>query len=167
MPPETATDPGPTLCTPTFRFGRLMVRRASFEEVDRKPRSDGEVRPNPLISSLDIAASILISNDGQQALVTLDVTVRPDLKWQPYRVQVVIAGLFHAQNATAEQFHQFCQRGVPPILFPYVRETVHRLTADGLHGPLRIDPINISELLNRSAWTEEPAADAGALVEST
>jgi preprotein translocase subunit SecB len=79
--------------------------------------------------------------------VTLQVVLLPDLKWQPYHVEVVVAGVFRADRLAPALFDEFCRRAVPSILFPYVRQIVHTLTTDGAFGPVRLNPINIQHLL--------------------
>lgn len=91
--------------------------------------------------------------------MTLAVTVTPDAKWQPYRLEVTVAGAFAGENVTSEQFDQFCRLAVPPILFPYVREIVHHVTMDAPYGAIKIDPINIAEMLNQTAWVQTEMHD--------
>ena len=71
-----------------------------------------------------------------------------------------MSGLFSAENATVEVFAQFCRNSVPPILFPYVREIVHRSTMDAQYGTIKIGPINIQDLISRSVWESETEADS-------
>jgi preprotein translocase subunit SecB len=65
---------------------------------------------------------------------------------------VTVAGIFSGENVTAELLNEFCRTAGPTILFPYVREIVHKLTADGAYGPIRLDPINVQAALATAEW---------------
>lgn len=155
MPPEDATSVVPSEQPPQFRLERFAVRRALFEEVERIPPPEGERRPRRVTLNLQVNTSITMNPESMRAIVMLDVHVMPDLQWQPYRIEVKVSGGFVGENVTIQQFDQFCKIGVPPILFPYVREIVHRLTMDAVFGSVRIDPINIADLVSKSPWVAE------------
>jgi preprotein translocase subunit SecB len=157
MPPETvATDNQEW----RFAFQRLIVRRALFELVERAPLAEGESRPATIDASLQIGASIRINPETLQSVLTLDVKVLPDLKWQPYRVEMLISGVFVGEMGTVEVLGEFSRLSAPAILFPYIREAVHRMTMDAPFGPLRLNPINIQEMLNRGPWAQEETISA-------
>jgi preprotein translocase subunit SecB len=65
---------------------------------------------------------------------------------------VGIAAAFQAENASEAELLAFSRVAAPSILFPYVREMVHRLTSDAPRGQVRINPINVAALLNQSDW---------------
>ena len=158
MSPEDATTITPaTVAAPgRFMLNGFAVRKVVFEEVARVSTEEGEERPARIPTGIHINTAIQMNIESLRAVITLDVEVSPDPKWQPYRISVRLAGAFAAENVTAEQFDQFCRNSVPPILFPYVREIVHRVTIDGAHGLVKIDPINVSELIAKSPWKEQP-----------
>lgn len=135
-----------------FSFQRLMVRKAIFEQVDRAPIAEGETKPKTIQTGLEIGGLIQTNPNAMQGLVTLNVALKPDLKWQPYRIEISVAGFFAAENATEEIWQQFCRSAVPPILFPYVRNLIHVLTVDAAFGLIRLNPINIQDLLS-GIWT--------------
>lgn len=144
-----------------FAFQRLIVRRALFELVERAPIAEGEARPATIDASLQIAANIQINPETLQSVLTLDVKVLPDLKWQPYRLELLISGIFVGEMGTVEVLAEFTRLSAPAILFPYVREAVHRMTMDAPYGQVRLNPINIQEMLNRLPWAhEEPVTDS-------
>ena len=132
-----------------------MVRKAYFEQVERAPRDDGETKPAVLNSEINLTLTSVLNREAPHGQVTLGVVVRPDQKWQPYRIEVVVSGVFAAQNATLELFEEFCQQAVPSILFPYVRQLVHTLTIDGAYGFVRLNPINVQQLMSKS-WEPVP-----------
>lgn len=144
MSPETTAAP------PTFEFVNLSVTKAIYELLAKSPQP-GE-RPPIVNVGLEIGASAQIIKDGTGAFVKLETKITPDPLWQPYRIEVTLGAAFQAKRSTAEDLRAFCQFAAPSILFPYIRETVHRLTADAPHGPVRLNPMNISQLLNQSDW---------------
>ena len=150
--PLEVEEVAPPATIPRFHFEGLGVSKALFEILPTEPAEDGEQRPDRISVELQIGAAIHMNQDAKRAVVTLDIHVMPDRKWQPYRVQITIAGAFTAENATVEQLDQFCRLGVPPILFPYIREKVHHMTLDAPKGPVRLDPVNIAGMLNSTAW---------------
>lgn len=147
MPPSTGATPQ------LFNFDGFVISRAIYEVIERETPDNSAERPERVEVGLQVGAQIRMHPDENKATVVLDFHVTPDRKWQPYRIQVTIAGGFRAVSASREQLEQFCRLGVPSILYPYVRERVHHLTMDAPFGFVRLDPVNISEMLNQSEWT--------------
>lgn len=135
----------------SFLFQRFIVRKAIFEQVPRLPRAEGETKPNTLPGEIDLGVNFASQDDPPHGMVTLSITVRPDLKWQPYRIEVTVSGVFGSKGATPELFELFCRQAVPSILFPYVRTLVHSMTMDASFGPIRLHPMNLSDMLAK-AW---------------
>jgi preprotein translocase subunit SecB len=153
MSPEQEEPTAP----PRYYLERFQISRSVFETILREPIADGETRP-PLVNvGVQMNANILSSTESMRAVVTLEAFIVPDRKWQPYRLEVTITGGFRGENMTAEQFDLFCKLSAPPILFPYIRETVHRQTMDAPFGPVKMDPLNVSQLLNNTPWSEGQA----------
>lgn len=150
----------PEPVAPQFKFERYLVRRVSYEETERLPVEPGEKRPKNKVAKFDISASIRMNQEQLFAEVSLDVHVTPDAKWNPCKIHVVVTGHFRAINVPLEVFDQFCRAGVPPILFPYVREIVHKLTIDSVGGVVRLQPVNLSDMAAQAQW--KVAAESGA-----
>lgn len=144
--------------TATFAFARLIVRKACFEQIDRVQPAPGEERPKQVPASINIGFGVQIGQDGSEGQLTLTVNVAPDPKWHPYKIEVVVSGLFKSKDATSEVFDQFCKFTAPSILFPYVRQVVHSLTMDGVAGPIKLDPVNIERLVANAVQTRKAAA---------
>ena len=159
MPPEEP--PSTPETTARFILNKYMVSRAIFEEVERGPREANEQKPAQLVTAIEISVGV---QDVQltsaptlpAAFVTMTARLRPDLKWQPYRIEVEVRGLFSAENTDKVVFDQFCRQAVPPILLPYVRQIVHQLTVDAAFGPVRIDPLNVAQILDQTKWVQAP-----------
>lgn len=137
-----------------FDFLGFAVQKLSFEHVTRVKPAAGEVAPTAVDYNLTIGAKI--RGLGQRAEVTLGTTVIPDPKWRPYKIEVEVVGRFSTSNGTVEQIQLFCQRAAPPILFPYIREIVHRVSMDGRFGPVRLNPLNVQSMLNQTEWSDVP-----------
>lgn len=152
MPDKVASEP-------SFSFDRYIVRKVVFEQIVRTPPEKDEKKPaiinTPMNVSLAIGPPNAAANKSQ---VTFAVVITPDPKWQPYRVEVVVSGVFGYANTDAETFEKFCKGSVPSILFPYIRQIVQSTSADGAYGPVRINPINIQSLVATN-WPTAEAPD--------
>ena len=153
MSPETESK-----APPTFSLVNIVITKAVYELIGDQEVKIG-ARPAKLEVKLEMIAGVKLfavqTADGADhgALVELDTKIIPTLEWQPYRLEVKIAGMFQTQNGTVEDLKTFCQKAAPSILFPYIRETAHRLTMDAPAGPIRLDPMNIASLLNQNPWS--------------
>lgn len=155
-------EPQPEKNRVSFSFDRLLVRKALFEQIERTPSQEGEKKPSTLEATLDLALSVQLNATRRDGQVTLATVIHPDLKWQPYRLEVTVSGVFGTSDASPELFDEFCRRAVPTILFPYVRQIVHMLTVDAAYGVVRINPINIQQLManNWQRVESDPSASA-------
>ncbi len=151
-PPPDASDSVPAAPAPQFQFVAFAANKISFEHVQRVRPEQGEAKPAQVNYNLVVGAGIKMLPNNQ-AKVSLGLTVTGDPKWLPYKIEVEVVGKFLAVNSTPEQLDQFCRLGAPPILFPYVRDIVHRVSMDGRFGVVRLNPINIQQLLNMTPWT--------------
>lgn len=130
----------------TFTFDRFVVRKARFEEVEQAPGEPGEKRPALLTSHLKLNVQLEQDTEKARARVVLSVIVQPDLKWQPYEIEVVVVGLFREASGDHGLLEQFCMANAPAILFPYARQIIHTLTADAGYGPVRLNPVNLQAI---------------------
>ncbi len=146
-----------------FAFKRLVVRRALYEYLTRAPHAEEESRPTAIEIGLQVGSTVRLNPSVRQGAITIDIKVLPDQRWQPYRVEVHLTAVFAAVNEGAmEQMDEFCRMGGPNIVFPYIREIVHRLTMDAPDGPIRLDPINFSAMVNEGPWQvlDEPKSSS-------
>lgn len=161
MSPEK---PQQELQTATFDFVKFIVRKAVFEQVPRIEPSKDDKRPPQFSGSLTFNVSRRIQPDPPRGMVTLGLVIQPDFKWQPYKLEVTVAALFSSKTASVELFDLFCKTNVPVILFPYVRQIVHTLTADAEYGPVRLSPVNLSAVLanmQEERFDDETAETSG------
>jgi len=129
------------------RFDRVITQLLQFEELTLP---DG-VLPTPAPggrTSVQLRLKVAIStpDDGafDSALVFFDSEIFPDPAHQPYKIRVVLGGVFSHVELPQEEFLDFCRRSGPTIMFPYLRAAVSGLTADAQFGPVRIDPVNLT-----------------------
>jgi preprotein translocase subunit SecB len=145
-----------------FQFTGFAVNRSTFEHLKRVPPALEESKPDEITHNFVVGAGIIGRADNK-AEVRLGITVQPDPKWMPYKVEVEISGQFEmVGGGTPQLFENFCQVIAPTILFPYIREAVHRLTMDGRYGVLRLNPLNIQALLNSAEWKTAPIGEDAA-----
>lgn len=144
---------------PSFSLLQIMVTKAVYEWIGSEELKIG-ARPAKLEVNVEMIAKVKLlsvetaQGPGHGAIVELDCAIKPNMEWQPYRVEVNIAGAFHTIDGTVEDLMNFAQKAAPSILFPYIRETAHRLTMDAPAGVIRLDPMNIAMLLNQNPWSE-------------
>ncbi len=148
-----------------FDFLGFALSKLLFEHLLRVPPEAGETQPSNVNINIVLGAAIGVSQD-QHAQVSMGMTVTPDPKWQPYKIEIEVVGRFRTQNGTPEDLQRFCQRGVPPILFPYMREIIHRVTMDGQYGPVRLNPLNVQSMLNQTDW-HQTVAEAAAEINAS
>ena len=155
---QAAPTTTPSVGVFNFSFDRFVVRKAFFEELPRTKPEQDEKRPPVITTRTTLQVNCLMRND-KRALVTLNASVLPDPKWQPYRIEVSVTGMFSSKDATGETFDQFVRFAAPTILFPYVRQVIQGLTTDAAFGLVRINPINVQDLIVKQ-WLAEQREEA-------
>jgi hypothetical protein len=96
--------------------------------------------------------------DGAErvARLRLIVTIVPDPRLKPYHIVVDALGTFSTRQGTYNQLADFCRGSAPGIMFPQIREIVHRISSYGHYGEVPLDSIDLNQLLNQSPWTAAP-----------
>lgn len=148
----------PEVAVPTFELHGVALNRALFEHLPRIKPEAGEKKPAQMNYNMMLGAGVKFLANGRHE-VSLGITVTPDAKWMPYKIEVEMIGLFSVTSGTEEDLKQFTRLAAPTILFPYVREVISRLTTDGKHGQVRLNPMNVQALLSTSNWVEVPMTD--------
>lgn len=139
--PQTPSDAA------TFGFAGLVVSRLLFQELPKSELAEGESPSHALNATVNIAYGI--DDSGSRAEVRFAISMDPDPREKPYHIELEVVGQFTQKTGSQDAFKAFCQLDAPAILFPYVREIVHRVTQDGRHGAIRMDPINIRRILKK------------------
>ena len=129
-----------------YSFQAVATRRILFQEVEVPPGGLAVLTEGEKINTnMEMELSVSPIEEGKRAHVQLSLKVDPDPKYQPYHIEVSIAGVFATQVPIGEaEFLRFCQVNAPVILWPYARELVNRVTADAIRGPVRLDPVNLA-----------------------
>ena len=166
-PSETPAVAGSNYTLKGLYVSRLLLVELTPPEGGIRIPTPGETRP----IGLNVDATASVSPNGKISQTTMTVVITPEPHVQPYRIEVTLTGVFEGDDSiTTEQMTRFAQIGVPVILFPYVRELVHRVTADGRYGAVRLNPVNVAALLDQARWTQVEqqveTKSAGAMAES-
>lgn len=150
-----ANQPEQPAVSPTFEMHGIALNRALFEHLPRVTPGPDEKKPSQMNYNMMLGAGVKYLTNGRHE-VSLGMTVTPDPKWMPYKIEVEMIGLFSVTAGTEDDLKQFTRLAAPTILFPYVREVISKLTADAKYGPVRLSPMNVQALLNNSNWVEVP-----------
>jgi preprotein translocase subunit SecB len=142
-----------TATPPRFHFRHFAVTRALFQELPKVALQEGE-KPTERLRT-NVTAKAMVGD--KRAEVRFSMTLLPDPHTQPYEIQVEVVGAFSTEDGSDEQLGTFCRVNAPAILFPYMRELVNRISADGRYGPIRLNPVNIAALLKEDDWVSEQA----------
>lgn len=156
MPPKPVSPNAPD-ATAQFGLDRLIIQRVLFEHLERAPGLPDEKQPAAIDMQLTIGGRVDINVEEGRGKVALNVVVRPDPKWQPYRIEVDVIGAFRLISGGPEIFDQFLRTATPPILFPYVREAIDRVTRDAAYGRVLLQPVNVQAMLANWTRVEKPA----------
>ena len=150
--PETV----PSTERPVFHFVRFNLLGLVFQQVPKATAAEGEQPPPqgwPVQLSVNAGIGVSEERVGQ---LRLTISIIPDPRVQPYNIVVDVIGTFSTQNGTLAQMTDFCRLAAPGILFPYVRQIIDRTTTDAPFGVVRLDPVNINQLVNQTPWGEVP-----------
>jgi preprotein translocase subunit SecB len=135
------------------RFARVLTKSVEFAEFNTHVVPSASVETTNVALEMNVSIGRAVQGDNMVAEVTLGVVMTPDPGRQPYRVSIVMAGLFVApEDANDEAFDEFCKRAAPVIIWPYVRALASTITTDGRYGPLRLDPVNLTAFLTKQ-WS--------------
>src|SRR5262245_39906590 len=134
---------------PQFQFAAFWVDSVNFATLPLGERDPGEIKPESQIFQYFFKLGAGINRELLRSQITMEVRLVGDPKWQPYDITVTLTGRFATVEgtATADELDSFTRVNAPIILFPYVREIVHRLTADAQYGIARLHPINLPSIL--------------------
>lgn len=148
---------------PTFSFAGIATRRLVLEERTDVPVVAGRPPANVRVKvKMNLGADIRIMSDRRAGEVLLRLRLEPDPTLQPVFVEVVLSALFRvSEPLEADRIRRFCAVNGIPIMWPYVREVVSRITSDAYHGQIRLDPVNLTPLIQQilSSPIAEPQAE--------
>ncbi|MGH9414739.1 MAG: protein-export chaperone SecB [Terriglobales bacterium] len=119
---------------------------ASFRDLSEV----GEVGQKPGHDGMEIELKQGALDDGRRAVLRVRVRFLPAAL--PYDVAITVAGVFSTADGSPEQLDSFTKVNGPVILFPFIRAAVQSITSDGAYGPLRINPVNLTKLIDPKGW---------------
>ncbi len=126
-----------------FAIQRLYVKDLSFEapsvpqifQQDWKPELHLDINTN----------STTLEKGVYEVVLVLTVTVKSDAK-TAFLVEVKQAGIFSIVGFTDEQLHQTLGSFCPSVLYPYARQVVTDVVAQGGFPQLILAPVNFDAL---------------------
>lgn len=141
---------------------RIVTRKLLFEELPKEGAPVGQ--PG---TQQQLQMQISVTLEPPHVVVTLTVNVKGEPSTRPYALLVELAGEFVALSASPEELLQFGKIVAPTIMFPYVRQLIHQVTADGAYGPLTLQLVNMQAFLAQSEWTGSGTGTAAEAAEPT
>jgi preprotein translocase subunit SecB len=138
-----------------FSFDKLWIARFLFQEVpvpeNESPDEEVKLRVGGGIGLFDHSAE-----------VKLEFWITPNLRKKPYLIELAIVGRFSGKDVTKEQLVRFCQSNAPAIMFPYVRQSIQSITANGRAGAFHLPLMNMLGVFAPDEWAHvsegEPTA---------
>ena len=138
---------------PIMQCLNQYIRDFSFENIAAQKNIGQKVQPEINVQvNLDARKG---DNENYEVILKLNVTAEQE-ETKVFLLEIDYAGVFRVENVPDDQLHPFLMIECPRILFPFVRQIVRTMTADGGFPPLNIDPIDFlalyrSELQRRAA----------------
>jgi preprotein translocase subunit SecB len=137
---ETATDATPEApAMPGIRILAQYVRDLSFENP-RAPASLMADGPPKIDLEVELNAQ---RHDATQFQLELKLVVSATRAEEvAFQVELVYGGVFQIDNVPEEGIEQVLLIECPRFLFPFAREVIARVTADGGFPPFRMEPLD-------------------------
>ena len=140
--PESIMTPG-TDTTAQFQIHRLYAKDVSFE-VPNAPAVFNEEGQADVKMSLSQRVESL-GEDLHEVVLTVTVTASVGEK-TAYLAEVAQAGTFLVAGFNEQATHAVMNTMCPGTLFPYARQTIASLIANGGFPPLTLQPVNFEQL---------------------
>ncbi|MCP4767031.1 MAG: protein-export chaperone SecB [Gammaproteobacteria bacterium] len=143
-----------------FAIQKLYIKDVSFESPGT-PHSFSYKQWNPKVDLNLTNSHSLVEGDTYEAVLSITVTVAHEDK-TAFLVEIQQAGLFAITGFDDEEIKYLIGSQCMNILFPYAREVISSLSADGGFPPLILAPVNFDVLyqqhLQSKAQQDEPEA---------
>jgi preprotein translocase subunit SecB len=136
------------------------VRDLSFESPNAPKILSEMKRPPEVQVGVDVSARG-VGPDVYE--VMLNVKAEAKLEGQTaFLIELAYAGLFAVRGAPPDQIGPLLVQEGPRFLFPFARAIIADATRDGGFPPLMLQPIDFTELAQRSAAQAGQSADPAA-----
>ena len=126
-----------------FQIQKLYTKDVSFElpNAPQVFREEGQA---------DVKMSLAqrveeLGDDLHEVVLTVTVTATVDEK-TAYLAEVAQAGIFQLSNFNEQTAHAVMNTLCPGTLFPYARQMISTLVAEGGFPPLVLQPVNFEQL---------------------
>ncbi|MDF1760210.1 MAG: protein-export chaperone SecB [Coxiellaceae bacterium] len=138
-----------------FGIQRIYVKDVSYESPNAPKIFLEQWQPE---LSLDLATKVDTLEDNIYD-VTLTVTATVKVGEQTaFLSEVKYAGIFMVKGFADEELKQMLGSYCPNVLYPYVRETITGLVANGGFPQLYLTPVNFDALYMQQQQEEQAAA---------
>jgi preprotein translocase subunit SecB len=164
MAEEQNQDPiasGEEVISAQFQIQKLYAKDVSFE-LPNAPQIFQENGQADVKMSLSQRVEELGDN-LHEVILTITVTATVDEK-TAYLAEVAQAGIFLISGFPEQATHAVVNIKCPEALFPYARQTIGSLVADGGFPPLTLQPLNFEQLYAQrlQQLQEEQSQEGGA-----
>lgn len=145
-----------------FQIQKLYTKDVSFE-IPNAPKVFQEAGQAEVKLNLSQRVEDLGENNHE---VVLTVTVTATIgEKTAYLAEVAQAGIFLVSGLDERTMHAVVNTLCPNTLFPYARNAISNLVADGGFPPLTLQPINFEQLyaqrMQQMAAEQQKAGDTG------
>lgn len=141
--PETAMNPEAPAAAAQFQIQKLYAKDVSFE-VPNAPRVFSEEGQADVKMSLAQRVES-VGENLHEVVLTVTVTATVGEK-TAYLAEVAQAGIFLVGGFNEQAQHAVINTLCPSALFPYARQTISSLIAEGGFPPLVLQPVNFDQL---------------------
>lgn len=147
---------------PGIRVLAQYVRDLSFENPRAPASLSGDGTPPKI--DLEVELNAQRSEEGQYQL-EMKLTVGATRDDQPvFHVELVYGGVFMIDGVPEEALEQVILIECPRYLFPYARQIISNVTADGGFPPFRMEPLDFTGIYmsrqQQMAEMDQPVGNA-------
>ncbi len=140
-----------------FGIQRIYVKDVSYESPNAPKIFLEQWQPE---LSLDLATKVdTLEDDIYDVTLTVTATVKVG-EQTAFLSEVKYAGIFMVKGFADEELKQMLGSYCPNVLYPYVRETITSLVANGGFPQLYLTPVNFDALYMQQQQEQSQKADA-------
>ncbi|MEO5366489.1 MAG: protein-export chaperone SecB [Magnetococcus sp. WYHC-3] len=144
---ETASAANTQNKAPQFHIEKLYLKDLSFESP-HTPESFMQQGEPKVDFNMETRAQ---QRGPEHYEVVLHINVKVNLQDKVlFLVEMEYGGLFLVRNLPAEHLQPILSVECPHILFPFARQVVAQVVADGGYKPFIMDPINFAAVYQQS-----------------
>jgi len=134
---------------PIFSVQKIYTKDISFENPN-SPKTFGAEKQPRIELNLGVNHRQIDENFWEVSLKVTALARADEDDSVVFEVEVEHAGLFLLKNIPEEHIPQLLAVDCPTIIFPFTRQLISTLTADGGYIPLMLDPFNFAVAYQQS-----------------